>query len=106
MTGGMHLIIDGEIREPLSPLKARSFLRHFPRYIEMHRFTDCPYWTIQPKIGIIQPLGKKPTIRDPGLFWVRPDSRLIMRGVWDSNPRSVVLSPTAIFKTAAIRPLR
>ena len=40
LTGGLHLIIDGEIKAPLSPLKARSFLRHFPRYIEMHRFTD------------------------------------------------------------------
>ena len=37
---GLHLVIDGETAVPLALPRVERFLRHFPRYIGMRRFTD------------------------------------------------------------------
>ena len=37
---GLHLIIDGETVCPLTIVKIERFLRHFPAYIGMRRFTE------------------------------------------------------------------
>ena len=36
---GIHLVIDGEVAGPLALSRVERFLRHFPAYIGMRRFT-------------------------------------------------------------------
>ena len=46
LTGGVHLLIDGQLSQPLSMARLNSFLRHFPAYIHMHRFTNPMVYSV------------------------------------------------------------
>ena len=37
---GLHLVIDGATATPLTAAQVSRFLRHFPAYIQMQRFTE------------------------------------------------------------------
>ena len=46
LTGGVHLLIDGRLSQSLSATRLNSFLRHFPAYIHMHRFTNPMVYSV------------------------------------------------------------
>ena len=69
---GLHLVIDGETAVPLAAARVERFLRHFPAYIGMRRFTEpMVYPTHDGCAGIVGIVESHCSVHSRGtLIWV------------------------------------
>lgn len=69
---GLHLLIEGELAKPLAAPRVKAFLRHFPHFIGMQRFTEpMVYETETGCCGIVGIVTSHIAIHAEGcLVWV------------------------------------